>query len=129
MDDPIRIAVVDDDDSVRESLEMLLRSLNFAANGFASAEAYLKSDYLFQTRVLILDVRMPGTSGIEFQRRLKEDGFDVPIIFITAHGDKTARHQAMKNGAVAFLQKPFSDDALVGAINSALRFQYKRIVV
>jgi FixJ family two-component response regulator len=117
------ISVVDDDDSVRESLQCLIRSFGFAVEAFASAEEFLKSDQLRDTRCLILDVRMPGMNGIELQRRLVASHYVIPVIFITAHGDETARSHAMRDGAVAYLLKPFSEEALLNAIHTALKLE------
>jgi FixJ family two-component response regulator len=117
------ISVVDDDDSVRESLQCLIRSFGFAVGAFASAEEFLKSDHLRDTRCLILDVRMPGMNGIELQRRLVASHFGIPVIFITAHGDERARSQALRDGAVAYLLKPFTEEALLNAIHAALELE------
>jgi FixJ family two-component response regulator len=117
------ISVVDDDDSVRESLQWLIRSFGFAVDAFASAEEFLKSDHLRDTRCLILDVRMPGMNGIELQRRLVASHYEIPVIFITAHGGEAARSQALRDGAVAYLLKPFTEEALLGAIHAALKLE------
>ena|SRR5262245_53475252 len=117
------ISVVDDDDSVRESLQCLIRSFGFAVEAFASAEEFLKSDHLRYTRCLILDVRMPGMNGIELHRRLVASHCDIPVIFITAHGDEAARLQALKDGAVDYLLKPFTEEALLNAIHAALKLE------
>ena len=120
MPDDSRISVVDDDAAVREAVKGLLKSAGFHAEAFASAEEILSSGRLTGTACLILDVRMPGMSGIEFQERLIASGCLVPIIFITAHADEEARARALNRGAVACLQKPFSDDALLDAIAKAI---------
>ena len=117
------ISVIDDDDSVRESLQCLIRSFGFAVEAFASAEEFLKSDHLPDTRCLILDVRMPGMNGIELQRRLVASHREIPVIFITAHGDETARSQALRDGAVGYLLKPFTEEALLNAMRAALRLE------
>jgi FixJ family two-component response regulator len=117
------ISVVDDDDSVRESLQCLIRSFGFAVEAFASAEEFLNSYRLADTRCLILDVRMPGVSGLELQRRLVADRHEIPVIFITAHGDRAARLQALKGGAVDYLFKPFREEALLQAIRAALNLK------
>jgi FixJ family two-component response regulator len=117
------ISVVDDDDSVRESLQCLIRSFGFAVEAFASAEEFLKSDHLRDTRCLILDVRMRGMNGFELQRRLVASHPEIPVIFITAHGDETARSQALKDGAVDYLFKPFTEEALLNAIHAALKLE------
>ena len=114
------ISVVDDDDAVRKSLQRLIRSLGFTVAEFASAEEFLNSDDLSTSRCLILDVRMPGMDGLELQRRLMSTHHGMPIIFITAHGDKASRAEALKQGAVDYLYKPFSDQALLNAIEAAL---------
>ena len=114
------ISVVDDDASVRESLRCLIRSVGFAVEAFASAEEFLKSDHLHNTRCLILDVRMPGMNGLELQRRLAAGHRKIPVIFITAHGIGAARSQALKDGAVDYLSKPFREEALLHAIHAAL---------
>ena len=117
------ISVVDDDTSVRESLQGLIRSVGLAVEVFASAEEFLKSDHLRNTRCLILDVRMPGMNGLELQRRLAVSHCEIPVIFITAHGDETARSQALKDGAVDYLIKPFTAEALLNAIHAALKLE------
>jgi FixJ family two-component response regulator len=114
------VAVVDDDDSVRESLGGLFRSVGYAARGFASADAFLQSDDLAKTDCVILDVRMPGMSGLELQRQLVASHPDVPVIFMTAHDDARARSQALSGGAVDYLIKPFSEEALLDAVRAAL---------
>ena len=115
------ISVVDDDQSVRESLHGLLRSLGYKVQAFASAEDFLDSDFLHETDCLILDVRMPGMSGIELQRQLTTRAISIPIIFITAHGDEETKTQALGGGAVDFLVKPFSEDSVLGALTAALK--------
>ena len=119
------ITVVDDDTSVRESLQGLIRSVGFAVEVFASAEEFLNSERLRDTHCLILDVRMPGMSGLELQRQMRADHSDIPIIFITAHGDEAARSQALKSGAVDYLFKPFSEEALLGAIDLAINGRFR----
>jgi len=114
------ISVVDDDTSVCTSLWCLIRSCGFAVEAFASAEEFLNSDHLPNTRCMILDVRMPGVNGLELQRRVAANHREVQVIFITAHWDEAARSQALKNGAVDYLLKPFSDGALLHAIHAAL---------
>ena len=115
------ISVVDDDDSVRESLESLIRSVGLAAKVFASAEEFLNSAYLRKTDCLVLDVRMPGMSGIELHRHLRARGSRVPVVFITSHGCDDARSQALSDGAVAYLTKPFSQDELLQAVRAGLK--------
>jgi FixJ family two-component response regulator len=114
------IAVVDDDDSIRESLRHLLRSLGFTVEVFASGEKFLQSNHLRNTECLILDVRMPGMSGLELQRHLAAIQAAIPIIFITAHGDDEMRSRALRAGAVDYLPKPFSEEALLAAIHAGL---------
>jgi len=114
------ISIVDDDNSVRESLQGLIRSVGFAVEVFASAEEFLNSDHLRNTRCLILDVRMPGMNGLELQRQLVASHREIPVIFITGHGNEKARTQALKNGAVDYLLKPFGEEALLSAIYTAL---------
>jgi FixJ family two-component response regulator len=115
------VSVVDDDESVRESLPDLLRELGFAAHAFSSAEEFLASGYVAQTNCLILDVAMPGMTGPDLQRELKLRWQEIPIVFITAHRDETVRPRVLEQGAVECLFKPFSERALVEALNAALR--------
>lgn len=117
---PLLISVVDDDESVRESLPDLLREFGFAAEAFSSAGEFLASGRLGQTRCLILDVAMPGMSGPDLQRELTLRRQKIPIVFITAHADETARPRLLELGAVECLLKPFSDTALFEAVNAAL---------
>ena len=120
---PPLISVVDDKDSVRESLKGLIRYVGFTVAVFASAEKFLNSAQLDDTHCLILDVRMPEMSGLELQRRLVKSKRNIPIIFITAHGDEAARSQALQDGAVDYLFKPFSEQVLLNAITAALGFE------
>jgi FixJ family two-component response regulator len=121
MVNPSLISVVDDDESVRESIEGLMRSVGFAVKAFASAEEFLSSDRLSDTDCLILDVRMPGMDGMELHRRLLASHRKLPVIFITAHGsDEWLRSRALAKGAVDFLSKPLSEDELLGAVRKAL---------
>ena len=120
MSGPPYISVIDDDDSVRESLESLIRSFGFAVEVFPSAEEFLNSGHLRDMRCLVLDVRMPGMNGLELQQQLLASHSGIPVIFMTAHGDQVARTQALKNGAVDYLLKPFSEESLLNAIRSAL---------
>jgi FixJ family two-component response regulator len=115
------VAVVDDDESVRESLPDLLREFGFATHSFSSAAEFLGCDRLVQTGCLILDIAMPGMSGFDLQRELKLRGHSIPIIFISAHKDEAVRKRAFQQGAVEFLFKPFSDTALLEALKTALR--------
>jgi FixJ family two-component response regulator len=114
------VSVVDDDESVRESLPDLLKEFGFSARAFSSAEEFLASDSVDETRALILDVAMPGMTGPELQRELMRRGQSIPIVFITAHKDDAVRPRLMQQGAVDCLFKPFSDAALQDALNSAL---------
>ncbi len=114
------ISVVDDDESLRESLEGLLKSLGYDTTVFSSAESFLSSEALAKTACLILDVRMPGMSGPELQRELISRRRNIPIIFITAHGDENVVAGVMADGAVDCLLKPFSEDSLLKAISRAL---------
>ena len=116
-----RISIVDDDESVREAIKSLLRSVGLEAEGFASAEDFLRSGADEDTKCVILDIRMPGMSGLELQRRLVSDGSHVRIIFVTAHADEETRAQTLSTGAVACLRKPFNEDALLKAVESALQ--------
>jgi len=112
--------VIDDDESVRESLPDLLREFGFAARAFSSAHEFLSSGCVDQTSCLILDVAMPGMSGPELQQELKRFGRKIPIIFITGRNDESIRTEVLKQGAGGFLVKPFSDTALLTALHAAL---------
>jgi len=115
------VSVVDDDESIRESLPDLLGEFGFAARAFSSAEAFLSSDYIDETRCLILDIAMPGMTGLDLQEELRHRGREIPIIFITAKRDEAIRVRALERGAVKFLHKPFSDTALLDALKAALQ--------
>ena len=117
------VSVVDDDESVRESLPDMLRQFGFAAAAFSTAEAFLASDVIARTNCLILDVKMPGMSGPDLQRELTTLGQDIPIVFITASGDKAIRARLLSDGAVECLFKPFSEAALLDALRAALRMR------
>ena len=117
------VSVVDDDESVRESLPDLLRELGFAAEAFSSAEAFLASEVVNETSCLLLDVAMPGMSGPDLQEELIRRQQEIPIVFITANGDKTVRPRLLAQGAVECLFKPFSEAALLDALNAALRMR------
>ena len=121
MVEPLLVSVVDDDESVRESLPDLLRVSGFAVQAFSSAEEFLASDYVDQTSCLILDVAMPGMTGPDLQRQLTLRRHEIPIVFITARRDETIRPRMLEQGAVECLFKPFSDTALLNAVNAALR--------
>jgi FixJ family two-component response regulator len=114
------ISIVDDDQSVREATTSLLKSNGFRAEVFASSEDFLASRYLDETKCLILDVQMPGMNGLELQRRLASENRCIPIIFISAHDNQEVRKQATRSGAIDFLPKPFSEEALLRAIRAAL---------
>ena len=115
------VSVVDDDDSVRESLPDFLGQFGFAAAAFPSAEAFLASDVLSTTNCLLLDIAMPGMSGPELQEELIRRRQEIPIVFITAHEASTIRPRLLARGAVECLSKPFSEVALLDALNAALR--------
>ena len=115
------ISVVDDDESIRESLPDLLREFGFAAQAFASAEAFLVSDYVGQTNCLILDVAMPGMTGPDLQHVLATRQPRIPIVFITAQRDEMLRPRLLKLGAVECLLKPFSEGDLLEALHAALQ--------
>ena len=114
------VSVVDDSDSVRESLPDLLRYSGFDVQAFASAEAFLASGTAGATTCLVLDVGLPGMSGPDLQQELKRRGQDIPIVFITAQGEKSLRPRLIGRGAAACLFKPFSDTELLDAVNGAL---------
>ena len=113
--------VVDDDESVRESLPDLLREFGFAARAFSSAKEFLLSGCVDETSCLILDIAMPGMTGPELYQELKRRGEEIPVIFITGQRDEAIRARVLKQGAAGFLFKPFSDAALLAAIKSALQ--------
>ena len=115
------IAVVDDDRSVREALENLISSIGFEVKLFASAEEFLDSDTPLQTDCAVLDLCLPGITGLELQRRLTVDGHSIPVIIITAQGDDKNQDEAVAAGAIAFLRKPFKEDVLLAALESALK--------
>ena len=121
MSKPKLVAVVDDDESVRESLPDFLRQVGFVAEAFSSAEAFLASDVVTETSCLLLDVAMPGMSGPDLQRELIHRRQEIPIVFITANGDETIRPRLLAQGAVECLLKPFSEAALLDALDAALR--------
>jgi FixJ family two-component response regulator len=114
------IAIIDDDELLRIALEDLMRAVGFPAQAFTSAEDFLGSGQQVNAACIIADVRMPGISGLELQARLKSEHCRVPIIFITAHGDANMRMQALREGAVEFLQKPFDDHVLLEHVSAAL---------
>jgi FixJ family two-component response regulator len=115
------VSVVDDDESVRESLTDLLRVLGYSVRAFSSAEDFLASDCVGKTRCLILDIAMPGMTGPDLQQELTVRGQDIPIVYITAQADETVLSSSLEQSAVACLFKPFSDTALFEALNAAFR--------
>lgn len=116
-----RVSIVDDDESVGEAISSLLRSIGLEAKVFASAEQFLNSDYQHNADCLILDVRMPGMTGLQLQEKLASAKCDIPIIFITAHvSDREAKARALRSGAVDFLIKPFKEDELLNDVYIAL---------
>ena len=114
------VVVVDDSDSVRESLPDLLQQVGFAVQAFSSAEAFLASEAATETSCLILDVGLPGMSGPDLQEELIRRGHDIPIVFITAQGDTSLRPRLIARGAAACLFKPFADTVLLEAVDTAL---------
>ena len=121
MSDLPLISVVDDDESVRDSLPDLLKELGFTARVFSSAEEFLASGCIDQTRCVILDIAMPGLSGPELQEELKRRHIRIPIVFVTGQRDETIKPRMIEQGAVDCLYKPFSDSALLTALNLAVR--------
>ena len=117
---PSLVSVVDDDESIREALPDLLRQFGFAAETFASAEAFLASEFVGETSCLLLDVAMPGMSGPDLQQELSRRRQKIPIVFITAYGDASVLRPLLARGAVRCLVKPFSDAALLDAVGAAL---------
>jgi FixJ family two-component response regulator len=115
------VSIVDDDESVRESLPPLLQQLGFAAKAFSSAEAFLASNVVSETGCLVVDISMPGMSGPELQQELRRRRYEIPIVFITSLGDESVGPRLLAEGAVECLFKPFSDTALLDALNAALR--------
>ena len=115
-----KVAIIDDDDSIRDSLQGLFKAVELPAEAFASAEEFLNSGQKSQISCLITDIRMPGMSGLDLQARLNAENCRIPIIFITAHGDTKMRMQALRAGAVEFLAKPFNDEALLESVRAAL---------
>ena len=114
------ISIVDDDASIRQALDGLLRSIGLRAATFASAEEFLGSEHRRRTACLILDLRMPRLGGRELQEKLVHDGYQIPVIILTAHGNEKTRAWASRAGVVAFLHKPFDTETLLGAVESAL---------
>ena len=114
------ISVVDDDESVRRTTKLLIESFGYRATVFESAETLLRLGQLNKTSCLIVDIQMPGMDGLQLQSHLAIEGWSIPIIFITAYGNKQVRRKAMQAGAVAFLEKPFGDEQLLASIRSIL---------
>src|SRR5258708_35981201 len=121
MPENLVVSIVDDDVSVRRSTRRLLRCSGFRAEAFASAEEFLGSKSATETACLILDLRMPGMNGLELQRRLAQNGNGVPIIFLSSHASEEDERSALRAGAVQFLHKPISKEALLSAIRDALK--------
>lgn len=117
---PQLVAIIDDNELVRVALEGLMKSVGFPAVAFAHAEDFLASDHKRDTACLIVDIRLPGMSGLELQSKLNTERYRIPTIFITAHGDEIVRMQALRAGAVEFLTKPFDDEALLQSVRAAL---------
>jgi FixJ family two-component response regulator len=118
--EPRLVSVVDDDDAVREALSDVLREFGFAVEDFSSAEAFLAFEGMARTDCLVLDIAMPGMTGLELQRELKRRGQRIPIVFITAHADRTLRPRVLAAGAAEILFKPFTEAALLDAVRAAL---------
>jgi len=114
------VAIVDDDESIRNALLGLMKEAGLPAWSFASAEEFLESGQRQETSCLIADISMPGMSGLELQSRLNTEHFKIPIIFITAHGDEKMRMQALRAGAVEFLTKPFDEEVLLEYVRAAM---------
>jgi FixJ family two-component response regulator len=114
------IAIVDDDESIRDSTKSLLRSVGHEVETFASAETFLERGTLAETKCIVLDVRMPGMDGLELQRRLGGSHSDIPIIFVTAHDDAAIRRSALEAGAIGVLNKPFQADTLLQIVQTSL---------
>jgi FixJ family two-component response regulator len=116
-----KVAIVDDDELMRNALQGMLKSVGLPSQTFASAEEFLKSGQQHETACLIADIRMPGMSGLELQAQLNAEHCRIPTIFITAHGDTKMRMQALRAGAVEFLAKPFDDEVLLESVRAALQ--------
>ena len=114
------ISIVDDDESIRKGLGRLFRSVGFEVDGFASAEEFLNTGDLQRSSCLILDLRMPGMSGLELQSRLAAGQWQIPIIFLSAHSDEQSRALALKAGAIEFVSKPFNEASLIRDVNKAV---------
>jgi FixJ family two-component response regulator len=114
------ISIIDDDESIRAGLNNLVRSLGYAVHAFASAEAFLQSAQLHDTSCVIADVRMPEMSGVELQSHLRSQGNQVPFIFITAVPEESIRRQALSEGAICFMAKPFDESTLISCLDTAV---------
>lgn len=114
------IAIVEDDDPLRDALESILRAAGFSVDKFSSAEAFLECADRERSSCLVLDIRLPGMSGIELQQRLRDASLAVPIIFVTAHGDASVRDAVMRAGAAGFLTKPVRSETLLASIRAAI---------
>jgi FixJ family two-component response regulator len=117
---PELVAIIDDNELFRKALEGLMKSVGFPVLAFSHAEEFLASERKQETACLIVDIRLPGMSGLELQLKLNAEHYRVPTIFITAHGDEAVRMQALRAGAVEFLTKPFDDEALLESVRAAL---------
>lgn len=120
------ISIIDDDKSVRDAAKMLIRSLGYTTETFASAEEFLESGYLRDTACLITDVQMPGMSGVDLQSHLVANGHRTPVIFVTAFPEERVRTRALDAGAFGFLSKPFSEDSLIACLDRALEHYNSR---
>ena len=120
------IRIVDDDAEMRESLEFLLSTEGWKSRSYASAEAFLETNDVMVPGCLILDIRMPGLSGLQLQELLKKKDYSLPILFITAHGDITMAVEAVKNGAFDFLPKPLDDEKLLASVEKAIALDWER---
>jgi FixJ family two-component response regulator len=120
------ISIIDDDLSVREATQSLVRSLGYAAQVFSSAEEYLESGRIKSSSCLITDLHMPGMSGAELQDRLIAEGYRIPVIFVTAYFEERIRARVMDAGAFGFLRKPFSDESLIECLDKALHARSTR---
>lgn len=121
MDTRSLVSIVDDDESVRESLPDLLREIGFAVLAFSSAKEFLDSNAIAKTNCLLLDIAMPGMSGLDLKDELIRRHFYIPVVFITAHADESIRPHVLRQGAIECLFKPFTERALIDAIDTALR--------
>ena len=120
------ISIIDDDKSVRDAAKMLIRSLGYTTETFASAEEFLESGHLQDTACLITDVQMPGMSGVDLQSHLVANGHRTPVIFVTAFPEERVRTRALDAGAFGFLSKPFSEDSLIACLDRALEHYNSR---